>query len=103
MKFELDTTEKTIKLLTDATLGEINEVLGKVLGDEAKQFKIITHVVNYNPVVISRPYEIRPWPYWWQNPGPVFTTECGVTSGTAFLCETSNVSNTITLTNLENN
>ncbi len=99
MKFELDTNAKTVKLLEDATLGDVNEVLEKVLGDEAKQYRIITHVVNYNPVVIGRPYEIRPWPYWWQNPVTVFT-DCGTSTGN-FICETT--SGTVTVTNLANN
>lgn len=87
MKFELDTNAKTVKLLEDATLGDVNAVLEKVLGDEAKRYRIITNVVNYNPVFVGRPYEIRPWPYWWQNPVTVFT-ECGTTTGN-FLCSTN--------------
>lgn len=100
MKFELDTNAKTVKLLEDATLGDVNAVLEKVLGDEAKRYRIITHVVNYNPVVIGRPYEIRPWPYWWQNPVMVYTST-GETSAGTFLCETT--SGTVTVTNLANN
>lgn len=68
MKFELDTTAKTIKLLEDATIGQINQVLKKVLGEEADQFRIITTVTYYNPTFITQPIEIRPTRYWWQSP-----------------------------------
>lgn len=107
MKFELDTNAKTVKLLEDATLGDINTILEKVLGEDAKRYRIITNVVNYNPVIIGRPYEIRPWPYWWQNPVTVYTTtgETATISGVnpcgTFLCETT--PDTVKVTNLANN
>lgn len=102
MKFELDTNSKTVKLLEDATLGDIIGILEKVLGNEAKRYRIITHVVNYNPVFISRPYEIWQRQFWWQDH---FTTCAdggfGGTSTGTFLLETT--SDTVTVTNLANN
>lgn len=68
MKFELDTTAKTVKLLTDATLGQINEVMKRVLGEEADQFLLITNVTYYNPTFVTQPLVIRPTPFWWQSP-----------------------------------
>ncbi len=102
MKFELDTNSKTVKLLEDATLGDIIEVLEKVLGNEAKRYRIITHVVNYNPVFISRPYEIWTRPFWWQNPITIYGDGgSGGTSTGTFLLEAT--SDTVTVTNLANN
>lgn len=68
MKFELDTNAKTVKLLEDATLGDVNAVLEKVLGKEAKQYRIITNVTYYNPTFVTSPCVIRPTPFWWQSP-----------------------------------
>lgn len=106
MKFELDTAAKTVKLLGDATLGEVNEILEKVLGDEAKNYRLITTATNYNPIWISQPYVIPPYVRWWADPvycgtstGTTLTTGNTGTS-TAFLCETG--SNGITVTNLSN-
>jgi hypothetical protein len=68
MKFELDTNAKTVKLLEDATLGDVNAVLEKVLGDEARQYQIITNAAYYRPVIVSRPIEIWPTRRWWDSP-----------------------------------
>lgn len=80
MKFELDTSAKTVKLLEDATLGEVSEVLDKLLGEEAKKFKIVTVVNNYNPVVVGQPYYVlyRPW---WLSGGRYVTTGGATTGG----------------------
>lgn len=67
MKFELDTNAKTVKLLEEATLGQINEVMKRVLGEEADQFRIITNV-TYNPIFVTQPVVIRPTRYWWESP-----------------------------------
>ncbi len=94
MKFELDTTAKTVKLLSNATLGEVNEVLKKILGKDADQFCIITTVVNYNPVVIGQKY-------WWPNATPI-TVPCLTITGNALLCETT-TGNTLIVSELANN
>lgn len=99
MKFELDTNAKTVKLLEDATLADVNAMLEKVLGDEARQYRIITNVVNYNPVIINQPYEVRPYPYWWQNP----VTGCTDNKlASTFLLNTTTGGETLTVSNLNN-
>lgn len=99
MKFELDTNAKTVKLLEDATLADVNAVLEKMLGDEAKSYRIITHMVNYNPVIINRPYEVLPYPYWWQNPVTVCTDN---KPASTFLLNTTTGCESLTVSNLSN-
>ncbi len=103
MKFELDTNAKTVKLLEEATLGDVNAVLEKVLGEDAKTYRIITNVVNYNPVIINRPYEIRPYPHWWQNPVTVTYTSNETTSSGKYLVNTTTDGDSLMVTNLTNN
>jgi len=107
MKFELDTNAKTVKLLDDATLGEVSEVLKKVLGDEAKEYRLIT-TVNHNPVYVGRPYVVDPYVRWWGSPiyyGGTTTTFTGseitTSSSATFVCETG-TNGCLTVTNTAN-
>lgn len=68
MKFELDTNAKTVKLLEDATLGDISTVMKKVLGDEANKYRILTTVTYCNSTIVTQPIVIKPTPFWWQSP-----------------------------------
>lgn len=112
MKFELDTKAKTVKLLGDATLGEVNEVLEKVLGSESRKYRLITTVTNYNPVYVGRPYIVDPYVRWWEYPvyyGGTTATSTdanltlaggGTTTG-IFVCETG-AGGCLTVTNTSN-
>lgn len=110
MKFELDTKAKTVKLLDDATLGEVTEVLEKVLGSEAKEYRLITTVANYNPVFVGRPYIVEPYVRWWTSPIYCGGTTSGLitlTGGTdtsssaTYVCETG-ANGCLTVTNTSN-
>ncbi len=104
MKFELDTKSKTVKLLDDATLGEVNEVLEKVLGGESKEYRLITTVTNYAPIYLGRPYVVDPYVRWWGNPIYCGSTTATLTtsepSGT-YVCETG-TNGSLTVTNTSN-
>lgn len=112
MKFELDTKAKTVKLLDDATLGEVNELLEKVLGGEAKKYRLVTTVTNYNPVYVGRPYIVDPYVRWWGSPvycggttatysGADITLTVGASSSGTYVCETG-TNGYLTVTNISN-
>lgn len=67
MKIQLDTTEKTIKVEEAVNLGELMEVIEKVLPDW-KDYKISPTVINHfaSPIIIrERRYD--PYYPWWQS------------------------------------
>lgn len=77
MKIQLDTNSKTIKLDESVNLGELQEVLEKILpNNKWKNYKLETNTIinNWsNPIVIDR-YPYNPYP-WWSTQPYVVTNE----------------------------
>lgn len=65
MKLQLDTNTKTIRIEESVNLGELTEMLAKILPKDWKDYKIETTVIqNYAaPIIIERhrPYRTLPW------------------------------------------
>lgn len=69
MKLQLDTNTKTIRLEETVNLGDLQDMLGKILpNNEWRQYKLEMAVIKEwsNPVIIER-YRDRPFYPWWQT------------------------------------
>jgi len=78
MKIQLDTNFKIIKLDESVNLGELQELLEKILpNNEWKNYKLETNTIinNWsNPIIIDR-YPYNPYPYpWWGITQPYIVT-----------------------------
>lgn len=74
MKIQLDTTSKVIRLEESVNLGELQEILEKLLpNDSWKEFKLEPMVISKwsNPIVIDRYRPSFPYP-WWQQPSILY-------------------------------
>ena len=70
MKLQIDTTEKTIKVLEDIPLGELLSAIKKLLPeDEWEKYKLQTNIYQYQPYYpVLTPYAPT-WTYY-----PSYTT-----------------------------
>lgn len=65
MKIQLDTKSKTIRLDEAVNLGELQELLDKVLPGEWKSYKLEPAFIQWqNPIIIERHYPRRTYPWW---------------------------------------
>ena len=57
MKFEIDTAEKVVKILSPINIKELFETLNKWLGEDLKDYKLISEEmkVNSNPLFTKFP------------------------------------------------
>ena len=88
MKLQLDTTNQLIKVEETVNLGELTEVLERLLPyGKWKEFKLETQtVINWNNPIVIEPY--RPYtPTWWYQPwitcgtNGIQTTDYSLNSG----------------------
>ena len=69
MRFEIDTTAKTITIMQECTIQELNELMRKFIGEkEMKEYKI-TFTPQNLPLFPMRPF-INPNPYTDTIPAP---------------------------------
>jgi hypothetical protein len=70
MKLQLNTTDKTVTLEEAVKVGDLTDILEKLLPGEWKTYTIKTNTTfNWgNPIIIREYPQYPSYPYWWTSP-----------------------------------
>ncbi len=77
MKLQLNTTDKTVTLEEAVKIGDLTDILEKLLPGEWKTYTVNTNTsINWGNPIIIREYPKYPsYPYWWNS--PIYSTNTG--------------------------